>query len=100
LFKRSYQATSYSVFHVTVLLGTFGRGVGGVAAVFNARGLVCGCESRTEVHTVCTGDVFGKQAIKNAYDAGLDKHCTLHTCEGDWLRGGSRSNLAVRDASR
>jgi hypothetical protein len=53
-----------------------------------------------EVHAAGTGDVFGKQASKNAHDAGLDKHCTMYTCEGDWLRGGARSNLAVRDASR
>jgi hypothetical protein len=31
----------------------------------------------TEVHAASTGEFFGKQASKNAHDAGLDKHCTL-----------------------
>jgi hypothetical protein len=30
-----------------------------------------------EVNAVSTGDVFGKQASKSPYDAGLDKQCTL-----------------------
>jgi hypothetical protein len=34
-------------------------------------------EYSTEVHAAGTGDVFWKQASKNAHDAGLDKPCTL-----------------------
>jgi hypothetical protein len=46
LLKLSYQATYYSVIHITVFGGAFWRGFGGVGAVFNARGLVCACVNR------------------------------------------------------
>jgi hypothetical protein len=69
--------------------------------VFNARGMVCGSVNRARKFTPLARVIFWKASErKNAHDAGLDKHCTLKTCEGDWLRGGARSNLAVRDASR
>jgi hypothetical protein len=72
-----------------------------VGAVFNARGLLCGCVNRAQKFTPQARVIFfGKQARKNAHDAGLDAHCTLQIGEGDWLRGGARSNLVVRDASR
>jgi hypothetical protein len=41
-----YQAAYYSVFHISIFLGTFWRGFRGVCAVFNVRGLVCGCVNR------------------------------------------------------
>jgi hypothetical protein len=49
-----------------------------VGAVFNARGLVCGCVNRAWKFTPLARVMFleGKQ-IKNAHDAGLDKQCTL-----------------------
>jgi hypothetical protein len=77
LLKRSYQATYFSVFHITVFLGAFWRGIGGVGAVFNARGLICGCVIRARKFTPLARVIFGRQASKNAHDAGLDKHCTL-----------------------
>jgi hypothetical protein len=69
--------------------------------VFNALGLVCGCVNRAQKFTPLARVMFlKKQASKNANAACVDKQCTLLTCEGDWLRGEARSNLAVRHASR
>jgi hypothetical protein len=58
LFKRSYQAAYYSAFHITVLLGALWRGFGGVGAVFNARGLVCGWVNRARQFTPLARVVF------------------------------------------
>jgi hypothetical protein len=46
------------VFHVTVLLGAFWRNLGGVGAVFNARGLVCGCVNRAPKFTALARVIF------------------------------------------
>jgi hypothetical protein len=51
LLKRSYQDACYSVFHITSFSGTCGREFGGVGAMFNARGLVCGCVNRARKFT-------------------------------------------------
>jgi hypothetical protein len=54
--------------------------------VFNSRGLVCGCELSSEVHTADTGDVLGKQASNDPHDTCyLYKHCPVQIGEGDWL---------------
>jgi hypothetical protein len=58
LLKRSYQAAYYSVFHITVFLGDFWRGFGGVGAVLNARGLVCGCVNRARKFTPLARVIF------------------------------------------
>jgi hypothetical protein len=51
LLKRAFQAAYYYVFHITVFWGAFWRGFGGVGAVFNARGLVCGYVNRARKFT-------------------------------------------------
>jgi hypothetical protein len=58
LLKRPYQAAYYSVFHITIYLGDLLEGFGGVGAVFNARGLVCGCVNRVRKFTPHTRVVF------------------------------------------
>jgi hypothetical protein len=51
---------------------------GGAGAVFNTRGLVCGCVNRARMFTPHAEVMFvGKHASENAHDAGLEKHCTL-----------------------
>jgi hypothetical protein len=54
--------------------------------------LVCGCVNRARQFTPLARVIFWKTSEQNVHDAGLDKHCTLLTCEGDWLRGGAKSN--------
>jgi hypothetical protein len=51
LLKRSYQAAYYSVFHIAIFWETLWRGLGGVGAVLNARGLVCGWVNRVRKFT-------------------------------------------------
>jgi hypothetical protein len=51
LLKRPYQVTYYSVFHKIIFLGTCWKGFGGMGAVCNARGLVCGCVNRCRKFT-------------------------------------------------
>jgi hypothetical protein len=54
--------------------------------VFNARGLVCGCENRARKLTPHARVMyFGKKSSKNPYDAGLHKLWTLKIAEGDWV---------------
>jgi hypothetical protein len=50
-----------------------------------------------EVHTISTGDVYGKQASKNPYDAALIKHCTIYLIgvDGDWNWRGAGSSLRL-----
>jgi hypothetical protein len=54
------------------MFGDLLEGLGGVGAVINARGLVCGCEWSTQAHAASTGDVLGKHASKYPHDARLD----------------------------
>jgi hypothetical protein len=51
LLKRSYQAEYPFVLYLTLFLGGFWRGFGGVGAVFNAQGLVCRCVNRARKFT-------------------------------------------------
>jgi hypothetical protein len=60
LLERSYQAAYFSVFHIAVFLGLFGWGFGGVGAVFNARGLVCGFVNIARKFTPLARVIFWK----------------------------------------